>query len=87
VFDELESARVISWWSRWRSHRAIERHFGHVARLQVSALSDFAFSYYAAYIKAGMGHEEALRLAPLSASLGDDVTNHPEIAWPDKASG
>ena len=73
----------ISILSRWRSHREIERRFGMLARLQVKGISDFAFNYYAVYVSVGIEHDEALRLAPLSEQMGDDITNYPELAYPE----
>jgi hypothetical protein len=54
-----------------------------MAGQQVASLTDSAFGYYVAYIGAGLGHSEALRLAPMSAAKGDDITNYPDVAYPD----
>ena len=53
-----------------------------IARLQVRDMDDFEFSFYTAYVNAGVDHSEAMRLARLSSQMGDDITNYPEIAFP-----
>ena len=60
--------------------------FGWLARQQVTGISDFALSYYVEYVNAGIDHNEALRLAWLSARMGDDITNYPELAYPTDES-
>ena len=82
-----DDAHDVSWLKRWRWHRSVERHFGLLERRKVETLSDLAFRYYVAYLGAGIEHSEALRLAPMSASMGDDITNYPELAYPDAERG
>lgn len=75
---------MLSWWQRRKLHRAVERRHGAYAASQVKSLSNFGASFYVAYASSGADHDEALRLAVLSARLGDDVTNYPEIASSDE---
>jgi hypothetical protein len=83
LFEDTPGYARSSMWQRRRLHRAIEKQFGFIARGQVAAMSDFAVGYYVAYLRAGFEHSEAMRLATLSAQMGDDITNYPEIAFPD----
>ena len=69
---------------RWRWHREIERRLGLLERRKVETLSEFAFGYYIAYIGAGIERTEAMRLASLSAARGDDITNYPDLAYPEE---
>jgi hypothetical protein len=63
------------WWRQRRLwHREIERRFGRLARSRVQELSDFAFSYYVAYLSAGEDHGEARRGGLLSFQHGSGTT-------------
>jgi hypothetical protein len=59
---------------RWRVQRAVKREVGALAASYLKTLSDFGFTCYVGYRESGMTHEESLRLARLSADIGDDIT-------------